>query len=64
MSHVCVYVLNQDSAAKFYVDKLGFKIITDAPMGEGMKWVTVAPPEQPDFEITLMPIAELRGLLS
>ena len=60
MSHVCVYVLNQDSAYKFYTDKLGFKVVTDAPMGEGMRWLTVTPPEQPGFEITLMPIAEGR----
>jgi catechol 2,3-dioxygenase-like lactoylglutathione lyase family enzyme len=58
MSHVCVYVLSQDSAYKFYSETLGFKVVTDAPMGEGMRWLTVAPPEQPDFEITLMPIAE------
>jgi len=58
MSHVSIYVLNQDSAYKFYVDTLGFKVVTDASMGEGMRWLTVAPPEQPDLEITLMAITE------
>ena len=58
MSHVSIYVLNQDSAYEFYVNKLGFKVHTDAAMGEGMRWLTVTPPEQPDLEITLMPIAE------
>jgi len=58
MSHVSIYVLNQDSAYDFYVNKLGFKVHTDAPMGEGMRWLTVTPPEQPGLEITLMPIAE------
>lgn len=58
MSHVSVYVLNQDSAYDFYVNKLGFTVHTDAPMGPGMRWLTVTPKDQPDLEITLMPITE------
>lgn len=58
MSHASVYVLDQESAYDFYVNKLGFKVHTDASMGEGMRWLTVTPPEQPDLEITLMPIVE------
>lgn len=58
MSHVCVYVLNQESAFDFYTNKLGFKVITDAPMGKDARWITVSPPEQTDFEITLIPINE------
>ncbi|MES2678634.1 MAG: VOC family protein [Bacteroidota bacterium] len=58
MTHACVYVLNQDSAYDFYVNKLGFKVITDAPMGPGARWLTVAPPEQPELEITLFPVVE------
>ena len=56
MSHSCIYVLDQDSAYDFYVNKLGFKVHTDAPMGPGMRWLTVCPPEQPELEITLMHI--------
>lgn len=33
MSHVSIFVLNQDSAKEFYVNKLGFEVLTDAPMG-------------------------------
>ena len=58
MSHVSIYVLDQDSAYDFYVHKLGFNVHTDAQMGPGMRWLTVTPPEQPDLEITLMPITE------
>lgn len=58
MNHVSIYVLNQDSAYEFYVNKLGFKVHTDAPMGPGMRWLTVCAPEQPDLEITLMPITD------
>ncbi len=58
MNHVSIFVLDQDSAYDFYVNKLGFKVHTDAPMGPGMRWLTVTPPEQPDLEITLMPITD------
>lgn len=58
MSHISIYVLNQDSAYEFYVNKLGFKVHTDAPMGEGKRWLTVTAPNQPDLEITLMPITD------
>ena len=58
MTHMCVYVLNQDSAFDFYVNKLGFKVHTDAPMGPGARWLTVCAPEQPELEITLFLVAE------
>ena len=58
LNHVSIFVLNQDSAFDFYVNKLGFKVHTDAPMGPGMRWLTVCPPEQPDIEISLMPIED------
>ena len=58
LNHVSVFVLDQDRAHDFYVNKLGFKVHTDAKMGEGSRWLTVCPPEQPDLEIVLMPIEE------
>src|SRR5436309_3071015 len=58
LNHVSVFVLDQDSAHDFYVGKLGFKVHTDAPMGPGMRWLTVTPPEQPELEIALMAISE------
>src|SRR5688500_3981855 len=56
MSHVSIYVLNQDSALDFYTNKLGFKVVTDVPMGKDTRWLTVSPPEQPEIEIVLFPI--------
>jgi catechol 2,3-dioxygenase-like lactoylglutathione lyase family enzyme len=58
MNHVSIFVLDQESAFDFYVNKLGFKVHTDAPMGPGKRWLTVCPPEQPGLEIVLMPIEE------
>jgi catechol 2,3-dioxygenase-like lactoylglutathione lyase family enzyme len=58
LNHVSIFVLDQDSAYDFYVNKLGFKVHTDASMGPGMRWITITPPEQPDLQITLMAIQE------
>jgi catechol 2,3-dioxygenase-like lactoylglutathione lyase family enzyme len=57
-SHFSIFVLNQDSAYDFYVNKLGFKVHTDAQMGPGQRWLTVTPSGQPDLEITLMQVGE------
>jgi catechol 2,3-dioxygenase-like lactoylglutathione lyase family enzyme len=54
VSLVTVYCLDQDAARDFYVDVLGFSPHTDATMGEGFRWVTVAHPSQPELELTLM----------
>lgn len=58
MTHVCVYVLNQDSAFDFYINKLGFKVVMDVPMNQETRWLTVCPPEQPELEINLFPVTE------
>lgn len=58
LTHLCIYVLDQDSAYDFYVNKLGLKVHTDAPMGPGNRWLTVTPPEQPELEITLFLVLE------
>lgn len=38
-----VPVSDQDRARDFYVDILGFDLVRDNPMGEGARWVEVAP---------------------
>ena len=55
LSHASIYVLDQDSAYDFYVNKLGFEVRTDAKMDNGFRWLTVGPKGQPGFEIVLMP---------
>jgi len=56
LNHVSIFVIDQNSAYDFYVNKLGFKVHTDAEMGPGKRWLTVTPPEQPELEISLMSI--------
>src|SRR5262245_56075341 len=55
LSHVTIYVLDQDAAYDFYINKLGFEVRTDASMDNGFRWLTVGPKGQPDLEIALMP---------
>ncbi|MBI3138949.1 MAG: VOC family protein [Sphingobacteriales bacterium] len=62
MTHVSIYVTNQDRAYDFYTHKLGFKVVKEVPMGNGDRWITVSPPEQPDLELILSPVT--RGLYS
>jgi predicted enzyme related to lactoylglutathione lyase len=60
LSHVNVFVLDQDSAKTFYTEKLGFEIRSDISMGEdyegagaGFRWLTVGSKEQPDLQLIL-----------
>jgi predicted enzyme related to lactoylglutathione lyase len=57
LSHSTVYVLDQDAALKFYRDKMGFEVRTDATMDNGFRWLTVGPKAQPGMEIILMKVA-------
>ena len=54
MSHVSLFVNDQNKAYDFYVNKLGFKVHLDVAMDNGMRWLTLNPPEQPDLEVVLM----------
>ncbi len=47
-----LYVHDQDEALKFYVNKLGFKVQTDARNGN-YRWLTVKHPNQPTIELGL-----------
>ena len=49
---VGVYVRDQDEALAFYVDKLGFRVHTDARNGE-FRWLTVQHPDQSSFQLGL-----------
>jgi catechol 2,3-dioxygenase-like lactoylglutathione lyase family enzyme len=49
---VGLYVRDQDEALQFYVEKLGFRIHTDARNGD-YRWLTVQHPDQPSFQLGL-----------
>ncbi len=52
IAHITLYTDDQDAMEEFYVDKLGFKVHTDAPYGD-IRWLTLHAPEQPDVELVI-----------
>ena len=56
LSHTTIWVLNQDEARDFYVNKLGLEVRTDETMEGGFRWLTVGPKDQKDLEIVLMEV--------
>jgi catechol 2,3-dioxygenase-like lactoylglutathione lyase family enzyme len=50
-----------DASLGFYRDILGFEVRNDVGY-QGMRWITVAPPGQPDTSIVLHPPAATPGL--
>ncbi|MCC9195183.1 VOC family protein [Arthrobacter sp. zg-Y916] len=43
-----------DESLAFYRDALGFEVRNDVGY-EGMRWITVGPPDQPDVSVVLYP---------
>jgi catechol 2,3-dioxygenase-like lactoylglutathione lyase family enzyme len=41
---VGIPVSDQDRALAFYTEKLGFRIVTDQPMGNGQRWIELRIP--------------------
>jgi catechol 2,3-dioxygenase-like lactoylglutathione lyase family enzyme len=60
LSHVNVWVHDQDEALTFYTDKLGMELRDDVTLPEmgDFRWLTVGPAGQPDIALVLMTIPE------
>ncbi|MFB6841411.1 VOC family protein [Streptomyces sp. NPDC056361] len=54
LSQCFIAVDDHDKALAFYRDALGLEVRNDVGF-EGMRWVTVGAPDQPDVEIVLEP---------
>jgi len=54
IGHITLLVKDQDEALKFYTEKLGFQKRQDTILWGKMRWVTVSPKDQTDFELTLV----------
>jgi len=50
---VALRVLDQDRALAFYTENLGFTVVDDMDIDGVMRWLTVAPPGQPDVRVLL-----------
>jgi catechol 2,3-dioxygenase-like lactoylglutathione lyase family enzyme len=56
ITHVNVWVRDQDEAREFYTQKLGFEVREDVTVAEmgNFRWLTVGPPGQPELQMILM----------
>jgi catechol 2,3-dioxygenase-like lactoylglutathione lyase family enzyme len=58
LSHVGIWVHDQDEALAFYTEKLGFEVREDVTLPEmgNFRWLAVGVPGQPDVAIALMSV--------
>jgi catechol 2,3-dioxygenase-like lactoylglutathione lyase family enzyme len=58
LTHVNVWVHDQDDALAFYTEKLGMELREDVTLPEmgNFRWLTVGVPGQPDVALTLMTV--------
>jgi catechol 2,3-dioxygenase-like lactoylglutathione lyase family enzyme len=54
LSHATLYVLDQDTALDFYVNKLGFEVRMDGKMDNGFRWLTIDAKGQPDLGVEFL----------
>jgi catechol 2,3-dioxygenase-like lactoylglutathione lyase family enzyme len=45
LGHVALVVRDYDEAVKFFTEALGFEVVEDTDLGQGKRWVLVAPPK-------------------
>ena len=44
LGHVALVVRDYDEALAFYTRTLNFRLVEDTPLGDGKRWVVIAPP--------------------
>ena len=60
IAHVAMVVADYDEAIAFYTGKLGFTLLEDTPLGDGKRWVRVAPPGSAECSLLLARAADDR----
>ncbi|HEU5081554.1 MAG TPA: VOC family protein [Opitutaceae bacterium] len=53
LSHITIFVQNQNRALDFYTNKLGFTLESDALLGT-FRWLTVRAPQQKELVLALL----------
>lgn len=54
IGHVTILVKDQDEAARFYTEKMGFVKRADTVFGPATRWVTLSPKDHDELELTLV----------
>lgn len=55
---VSVYVSDQERSMRFFVDKLGFTLVSDARFASGNRWIEVSPPDGTAVLALVLPMKE------
>lgn len=55
LTRVTILVKDQEEALRWYTGTLGFEKRADQVFGPGIRWLTVAPKDQEEVEIVLVP---------
>lgn len=45
LQFIIIFVRDQERSLRFYVDKLGFRVVVDHTFADGKRWIEVAPPD-------------------
>jgi catechol 2,3-dioxygenase-like lactoylglutathione lyase family enzyme len=53
LAAVALVVRDYDEALDFYIGKLGFDLVEDTRLGDGKRWVLVAPPGAKEMRLLL-----------
>ena len=53
LGSICLLVRDYDEAKAWYIDKLGFELVEDTPLGDGKRWVLLAPPGSRETRLLL-----------
>ncbi|PIC77639.1 glyoxalase/bleomycin resistance/extradiol dioxygenase family protein [Sporosarcina sp. P19] len=53
IGQIMLYVNNQDEAVDFWIEKVGFILISDEDNGQGMRWIEIAPTKEAETSIIL-----------
>jgi len=57
ISHLTVYVHDQDEALRWYQENLGFEVcMDDSKLVPELRWLTISPAGNRDTQIVLMPV--------
>jgi catechol 2,3-dioxygenase-like lactoylglutathione lyase family enzyme len=53
ITQLALVVRDYDEAIRFFTESLGFLLVEDSPLGNGKRWVRVAPPGGPGAALLL-----------
>ncbi|WOV85688.1 VOC family protein [Sporosarcina jeotgali] len=53
LGQVMVYVSDQEMVKKFWVEDIGFSVISEEDNGQGMRWIEIAPSDDSETSMIL-----------